>query len=438
MAQEDIIANPASDRCRGWDYLLEIPLVPAQKRSDESRSSEDCQCFVQVKSTRATVNSWPIELSNWKRLAETPLPAFFLLLRFDAADGCVAAYLRHVWQQEIAALDDRIWKLALSKKPLLLHKHTMALKWSESDRLSQPSGGALRKRILQLVGSSPTDYAARKAGVKNSSGHNIGRGRLTVRIPVPDRYRHRHPDEFLVDTLLGLTPFPPVIDGEMTHVEFRVPKSTTQTVQAGARVAVGPGKPAEGGELALATRDREREVILPAEVRGPTGLARPVDPSAWKVLFTVPFAQFVFSVGDKTGTFYFALPGREDAQPLSKCVHLANLLKFLAEADTPVTVSFNGSHWGTLDLRGGGIQEDFLAWARMVQVAQAACTMFGFPLETSITTGSLLEQRSALDLLAVALPGCLARDPAFTFSLREGKPRTSTWGPRCASPSTLT
>ncbi len=334
----------------------------------------------------------------------------------------MAAYLSHVWEKEIAALDNRIWSLAMSKRPLLLHRHDMTLKWSESDRLPEPSGRALRGRILQFVGSSPTDYTARKAGLKNSSGHNTGRGRLTVRIPLPDQYRNRHPDEFLVDTLLGLTPFPAVIDGEMTHVEFRVPKTTTQSVHAGARLAVGAARPTATGELALATPDGEREVILPAEVQGPTGLAHPVDPSAWKVLFTVPLAQFLFSAGAKTGTFYFALPGWEDAQPLSKCIQLANLLKFLSEVDTPVTVSFNGGHWGTLDMRGGSIQEDFLAWARLVQVARAARTEFGFPLETPVTTRSLLEQQTALDSLAVALPGCSISDPAFTFSLRKGSP----------------
>jgi len=363
-----------------------------------------------------------VKLSNWKRLVETTLPAFFLILQFNEADECTEAYLTHVWEREIARLDDRIWKLALSREPLLLHKYTMNLTWAEHDRLPSPTGTALRERIVKLVGNSPSLYAQRKADLKKASGHNTGRGRLTAKIPVPEEYRHRHPDEFLVDTLLGLTTFPDPIGGEMTHVQFSIPKSTIRSLSKGIRLLIGPSKAGASSELVLSTSDREHEVTIPADVRGPSGLTHSVDPSARKLLFTLPHAKLVFSEGAGTGTFYFSIPAWEQATPLSQAMHLARLLTFVQEAETAVDVSFAGNKVGTLAFGSMSLEKDLLRWAELVHVAYAACTKFGLPVDMAISTRSLLEQQSTLDYLAMALPGCSVPNPAFTFSLNEGSP----------------
>jgi len=402
---------------------LEIPLIPPSQQTNETHSTEDCQCFVQVKSTRGTLRSRYVKLSNWKRLVETTLPAFFLILQFNAADKCTEAYLTHVWEQEIVRLDDRIWKLAVSREPLLLHRHKMKLSWGEHDRLPSPTGTALRARIIKLVGNSPSLYAQRKADLKKASGHNTGRGRLTVKIAVPEEYRHRHPDEFLVDTLLGLTAFPDPIGGEITHVQFSIPKSTTRSLSKETRLLIGPSKAAASGELVLSTSDREHEVTIPADVRGPSGLAHSVDPSARKLLFTLPHARLVFSEGTGTGTFYFSIPAWEEATPLSQAMHLARLLTFVQEAETAVDVSFAGNKVGTLAFRSTSFEKDLLRWVELVHVAHAACTEFGLPVDMAISTRSLLEQQSALDSLAMTLPECSVLNPAFTFSLNEGSPQ---------------
>lgn len=364
-----------------------------------------------------------MKLSNWKRLVETTLPAFFLILQFNEADECTEAYLTHVWEREIARLDDRIWKLALSREPLLLHKYTMNLTWAEHDRLASPTSTALRERIIKLVGNSPSHYAQQKADLKKASGHNTGRGRLTVKIAVPEEYRHRHPDEFLVDTLLGLTTFPDPIGGEITHVQFTTPKSSTHLLSKETRLRIGPSKAAASGKLALTTSDRKHEVTLPADVRGPSGLAYHVDPSARKLLFTLPHAKLVFSEGTGTGTFYFSIPAWEETTPLSQAMHLARLLAFVQEAETAVDVSFAGNKVGTLTFRSTSFERNILQWVELVHVAHAACTEFGIPLDIPISTRSLLEQQSALDSLAMALPGCSVPNPAFTFSLNEGSPQ---------------
>lgn|GEM_PF-5123437 len=421
-AKSDIICTQTSDDRRGWDFLLEIPTATPAESLAPSSSVEDLQCFVQVKSTRRDVSSWSVTLSNWKRLVETALPAFFLVLRFNDRDECTDAFLSHVGESEISRVVDRIWELAISDKPLRLHKHKMQLSWGVSERLREPSGEALRARILASVGDCPSTYAKRKAELKRESGHSKGRGKATLRIAVPDEYRERHPDEFLVDVILGLIPFPDVVGGEIKQVQFPIPSVTSHKLSGESRVKLGLPRPAMIAQLELTASDREHRVVLPAEMRGPGGLALPVHPSAWKLLFTLPHAKLVIESGSSTGRFHFDVPDLEEATCLSDAMHLVRLLRFVEAVHAPVDVDFGGHRVATLDFTDSRLDQDLIRWMNLVGAADAACSEFGLPDDITFTTRDLLEQQCALDSLAIALPGCEARSPAFTFSLDEGSP----------------
>ena len=88
-----ISPNPATNDVKGFDYLL----VLSKTRDSTATNPLDLDppelsCLVQVKATRNADRPIAVKLSNWERLAKSPLPAFFLVVEVGATNKVGRAF----------------------------------------------------------------------------------------------------------------------------------------------------------------------------------------------------------------------------------------------------------------------------------------------------------------------------------------------------------
>ena len=79
-SEEDASLTKTDDDRWGWDFLLEFPIQRTSVGAEPDKEEEVYRCLIQVKSTSSSDRSCQVKMSNWRRLVETPLPAFFLVL----------------------------------------------------------------------------------------------------------------------------------------------------------------------------------------------------------------------------------------------------------------------------------------------------------------------------------------------------------------------
>ena len=102
--QVGISANRSAPDLTGWDVILEFPQTtdpPAGIVLPLDNTPPPIQCLVQVKATDKRRGKVQVKLSNWKRLIQSPLPCFYLVLEFDGQTDCQRAYCVHVGEEYI-------------------------------------------------------------------------------------------------------------------------------------------------------------------------------------------------------------------------------------------------------------------------------------------------------------------------------------------------
>jgi hypothetical protein len=425
-SEENAILNKAYDDRGGWDFILEFPVQHPFAVDIPDKKEEAYQCFIQIKSTDSPKQSRSVKMSNWKRLVETPLPAFFLVLRFDRKRTCQRAFLVHVWEEEIARVLRRARELGVKGEGDRLHKYSLSLTWHTQDRLRKLTGKSLLTKIAKTVGPSPAAYSEKKLRLRKSVGYDTANAQLTTRIVIPPEYRERHPDELLVDSILDLVPPLELAGGEIRDVRFGIPSSPIAEIPRGAKLKLGPGKAVASANLILRPRDRSKEVSLPVTVLSPGGIQRGLAPSAQKVLLRLPYAEFILPVHGTTGTIHFKLPNWDELVPLSKAAALACLLRFITEerdaSAEPVDIWLDDHQIGTVSLSQFNLPKEAQVWADLVLLARDVAVQMSLPPDMKTTCKSLLAQRNALTAIRAASENCGEQNLAFTFSLKKGSP----------------
>lgn len=292
-SQVGIAANKADPDRTGWDFILEFP-DPASQTGITlplDKLPWPIQCLVQVKSTDGRSSKCSVKLSNWVRLVNTPLPAFFLALEFDSKDDCQRAYLVHIDETYIRRVLKRLRKLGASASAEL-HKTTIQFKWNEAYRLPSLNGKGLEKAIRSHVGDLET-YVEWKTETLRTAGYEDGKWKLDFVIPAP-------PDcadiqELLVDFSLGLIPHIDVIQGAVRDCRFGIPAPEPTETFEGGRVELGNREAAGSGVILLTAPDGNRELRLSTDVYVPQGIDfEELEREYFKVRFTAPFIDFFF------------------------------------------------------------------------------------------------------------------------------------------------
>jgi len=179
-SEEDASLTKTDDDRWGWDFLLEFPIQRTSVGAEPDKEEEVYRCLIQVKSTSSSDRSCQVKMSNWRRLVETPLPAFFLVLRFDSVRACREAFLVHVGEDEISKVLRKARELGVAGEGDRLHKHTLVLQWCDEQRLPGTTGQALLDGIRRLIGPSPADYSKRKLGLRERVGYDAANAQVTT------------------------------------------------------------------------------------------------------------------------------------------------------------------------------------------------------------------------------------------------------------------
>jgi len=421
-SQEGATLNKANVDRSGWDFILEFPVDNIDARSEPDKRDEAYQCLIQVKSTDSLKSFPSIKLSNWKRLVETPLPAFFVILHFDGEDTCQSAFLVHVWKSEIARVLKCARDLGVKGKGSELHKHSLRLKWDSGDQLSDVTGYALLTKIKEIVGPFPSEYSEKKLSLRKSVGYEDINAQVRARIIIPPEYRGRHPDELLVDLILGLVPEVRLAGGEIQDVRFGISSKSSKPIDPGVILKIS-GKPVTSGTLRLRNRARTREVSLPVEVFLPRGIRYRTAPGAHKVLLRLPYAQLVLPANKGDWSFHFTIPREDETFSLAEVANLARVLIFTydttgSDEERTIDVWLDESKIGVAEFGKVSLPKESIEWANLVLLAQQVAVRLSLPSDLRTTFKSLLAQRSALTVIHAA-SGLIPSDLTFTFSVKK-------------------
>lgn len=193
----NLTANGSEVDETGWDFVVEFP-NDSNDRLPRDMMPAPIECKVQVKSTDHRRRGESITLSNLERLVKAKLPAFFCFIEFEGTNEPQAAYLVHVGKEIIEKTLRRIRELDSKGEGDKLNKHTIVVKYTDSDQLLETTGESLKSAIEKYIPTTLEDYILEKSHFLETLGFENGKGQFTIQMlgsnPVGD----------LIDLSLGL------------------------------------------------------------------------------------------------------------------------------------------------------------------------------------------------------------------------------------------
>lgn len=293
--QASVTANPSETDTKGWDYKLNLTLSRTEAAYDErplDRDLRDMEALVQVKATdksRGYIEG--VKLSNWRSLAlGTVNPAYFCILEFDEMDEAQRGYLVHVGKDLVRKVLKRLREIPSEQRDRL-HKKKMRLSYSESHRLDDLSGTALRKRLIEPLNGRPFEYHAKKRSWISKLG-NEG-AQIRVDVSPPDDYPGS-PRDYLKEIGLGIRSRLNVHSGEVRDIRFGQVSDVPATFQGGELEISVEGQDCV---LELSTIGKQFDrVRFSGELFGPNQITNSLQ--SHEVRFSTSFADFVFNFDD--------------------------------------------------------------------------------------------------------------------------------------------
>ncbi len=417
-SQADIDINKSIEDATGWDFVLEFPLDT--EPSVESRLPLDklppaLQCWVQVRSSNGTPGKWDVKLSNWKRLIDTPLPAFFLVCEFDNQDDCQRAYLVHIGENCIRRVLKRLREAGLEKDPKL-HKMWLHFKYEEADRLSSLSGRGLVEAIQRHVPGDLDGYFAWKKDLRESAGYEEGKFLAQAAILLPKEYAS-DPLKHLVNFSLGLVPRIETKRVEFKDVRFGIEAPELTRISEGGFVTLKDRKPFDTVSVRISSDDDEREVRLEMEMFVPQGFRHPLGEEYFKALYEAPFIAIVSQYKPVAqAEISIHLPDPDETQALQDLRPSSELILLIHYALTNnCDLSFQvkrgpdsfGSGFMLLDSRKDQLDELIVKVARLMHQAWIVSKYFDIQHKVELSTHALLNLSQFLNLLS----GLLNKEP---------------------------
>ena len=332
-AQARIIATRPEKDMNGWDYYLELPTVDSKATNIPlDKSPTQLSCFVQVKATDKFHAAIDVSLSNWKKMVEQKLPTFFLILEFHGREDCQAAYLVHVDVTFIKKILKQLREISTQRTTKPLHKRTVKLKYNESHAMTLLSGQGLRRELENHIGDVG-EYVKRKIVQLETVGYEEGNRLLKFDVRLPEEYREKSVEEYLVDLSLGLTRDMVVVSGEIKDYRFGLEGPTS--IGSLDQSIINFDNESLGVSTArFYTPDLQEEVQLAMETRLPRGLSEimPFTDPAVKVLYSVPFIKLIASFNKKNTQLTISLPNGNEIHSLEDLKRLTDFSLFCLDA----------------------------------------------------------------------------------------------------------
>lgn len=165
-AKDGISYNASVIDETGWDFYLEMPASIGGKTPEIHDTAIECK--VQVKATDRRTGKLGIKLSNLKKLATAPMPAFFMFMEFDGKSYPVRAFLVHMDATLITQVLTRVYREEQLNKSFNHHAKSMTIKYSKFNEIAITEGTFLRDAIERHVGEMHKYVQTKQAHLKST------------------------------------------------------------------------------------------------------------------------------------------------------------------------------------------------------------------------------------------------------------------------------
>jgi hypothetical protein len=434
--------NPASNDVKGLDYYLVLPKSPADPIPTNPLDLEppELSCLVQVKATRNANRPIPIKLSNWERLAKSPLPAFFFVLEVGRTDKEERAFLIHVAAEEIARVLKRLRKLKPQAQNKL-HKRTMSLSVQTSNALPSLNGIALLDGLRSAIGNDSGRYFAMKRNWIDTIGYDNYRYRGIFKFDLgetDDLY------EMMADFAIGERDQLPVVNLRMRESRFGIPSSIKGPSETRNGFLHIPRIPSQMEISIEASDERGLETVsLTCEVRFAMNVFPFLPPKYRKIALVAGGFKCILTPSiplDQAphASVSFDLPPADRVGPLEEAVDSARLLRLtrrggirlvFVHGESRIEFARSPASWPASQ-----ITSEVLGYAAAIENAGIVMATFGVPSDTRIRFGTLRQQEDALRVLAaIARPSgkpftqCVTLGPEVAEVDRNAGPAAVLW-----------
>ena len=323
-----IVPNRVHYDEKGWDIFLEFSHAePETTKYFLDIRPPELSCLVQVKATDKRIGKIPhIKLTNWERMAKSPLPCFFVVLEYNEKDNPQRAYIVHVGEYWIGKILERLRGVE-AHPGKLLHKCSMQLTYSESDMIDSLNGVSLESAIRKHVGNDPQQYFNRKCDWINNVGYDKFRSRVHFTLP---EMSYDSTMELLVDFGIGLTKEIHLDSLNVEDVRFGIPLSLHPEIKSlKPKITINEVPP--GGKADVVISGPDDNILFQDSFNyfSPGTLFPFIPFEHWKIKFSSEIISFIIYMRDHRVNMNLNLFQSDKAVRISKLSKVAHFIRHL-------------------------------------------------------------------------------------------------------------
>lgn len=413
--QADLVANKVGNDKDGWDLLVAFPLEIKPDLQSLDFDDSPFRCLVQVKTTTTDKKTDSIKLSNLKRLVESKLPSFYIIIQVTDDGIATNAYLYHVWEEILSLVLNKFRNLDKPDWGNLNNQH-MQLPIGEAQKFEELHGRELRRLLKANIGESTTKYVKQKIDLRKSIGYEGSIAKIDFKAELPEEYKG-DPGEFFVDLTLGLVDEAKLKEYSIYDIRFGEPVKVDK--KKGGKLTVN-AEPEEKLIISLSTLDNRIYTEIEAELYLPSGIA--VNKENLKILYRAPYLNLIAIPGENQLKINCDLPDFSSEYNLSDFRAFSEIVSFMNRVDgEEIKVQFKHKTKPEIDLFLESpltLNKEIATFAEVVQTALTLKERFKIREDILFTPSNLYVQSDKLIFL-----GNLLRNEHVRFDLEmNGKP----------------
>lgn len=389
-----LVANSSQIDKNGWDFFVEFP----QKNNTDlpvDLLPPPIECKIQVKSTDNKSKKNQVTVSNLNKLVKAQLPCFFCFIEFDGKDTAQSAYLVHVGKQIIKKTLKRIRKLDIEGKGNELNKHSVTIKYSKKNQLTELGGGSLKKEILRHISNGQQKYNEQKNNLLHTLGFEEGHGQFTVTIKGED------PINSIVDLTLGIQTKTKVDSFTGHHKRFGILSKAPFIDVKNGLLSISKVKPFSMATVAIKESEFSPAISFEVEFYS-TPLNQFVSKKYFKFRLKNNFFEMVFAPFANIGTYNFSI----DRWKKYSLRELRDILKCLVLFRNSETLILTISPENHPSISGKfSVNEEIEDWSEVLDLSEKClliCKEFELKETTKISVNEMLSFSESINTYHMA------------------------------------
>ena len=178
-----MVANKSDIDRHGWDFHVEF-VDEKTLPFDPVVGEPTIEMKVQVKTSDRTTGGRQIKLTNLLKMCNSPSPCFICFIELGENDLPQNIYVKHIDEQFMRFVFQRAHELDQEGKEIKGHKPR--IKYTQSDRLDEPTGRHLKEKFISYIPNGMSDYVNQKIQLVKSIGFEDGSRKINFRVSGSD------------------------------------------------------------------------------------------------------------------------------------------------------------------------------------------------------------------------------------------------------------